>query len=292
VTVTGSRTPACTLSSFAASMSSAKGNKIISALPLLLCLILPGCIGVTRLPARVRTPQGSQKPLDLSFVQKGQTSRAEVIEKLKLIDTGFQSDHFFLGRWNSSKWGGWIAAVGYGNGYVGGARFWHDVNLLVEFDEKDAVRSCATFSDKQLIEKLTAVVENIKTSTDPAEIDIRWMKTGYVGMPLTAKLVLSADSMEFVQISGSRKLTHFKIPATQFVRIGTSATANESDPVYTTQVLHFSNDLKQAGGPRGKKLYVRVTVPQLVMLLSYLSQHSPQKSPGANSGSHEDQECP
>ncbi len=38
----------------------------------------------------------------------------------------------------------------------------------------------------------------------------------------------------------------------------------------------FSSDLKQAGGPRGKKLYLRVTVPELVMLLSYLSQHNPR----------------
>jgi len=63
-------------------------------------------------------------------------------------------------------------------------------------------------------------------------------------------------------------------PALQLSNIGTSVTANESDPVYTTQVLHFSTDLKQVGGPRGKKLYIRVTVPELITLLSYLSRHS------------------
>lgn len=134
--VTRSRESACTLSSVASLLRSAKRNKIVAALPLLLCLTLQGCIGATRLPARMRTPQGSQKPIDLSFLQSGQTTWAEAMEKLKLIDTGFQSDHFFLGRWNSSKWGGWVFAVGLGNSTGKAARFWHDVNLLVEFDEK------------------------------------------------------------------------------------------------------------------------------------------------------------
>src|SRR5260370_37245064 len=237
--------PACTLSSVTSSLRRAKRNKIISALPLLLCLALPGCMGVTRVPARMRTPQGSQKPLDLSFLQTGQTTRAEVIEKLRLTDTGLQSDHFFLGRWNSSEWGGWFVAVGLGNSAGGAARFWHDVNLLVKFDERDIVKSYVTFPDQQLIEKLTAVAaESSKSSTQSAEIELQWMKGGYVGVPRTAKLVLSPDSMEFVETGGAKKLFHFKVPATHFVNIGTPAVAgNVPDPVYTTQVLHFSSDL-------------------------------------------------
>src|SRR5713226_4051618 len=115
-------------------------NQLISIVLLLLCLLMPGCAGVTRVPERARTPQGSEKKIDLSFMQPGQTTRAEVAEKLKQVDTGFQSDHFFLGRWNSSKWGGWIAAVGLGTSAGGAARFWHDVNLLLEFDDKGTLK--------------------------------------------------------------------------------------------------------------------------------------------------------
>jgi hypothetical protein len=282
----------CTLSSVASSLRGAKRNKIISALLMLLSLTLSGCMGVTRLPARVRTPQGLQKPLDISFLQTGQTTRAEVIEKLKLIDTGFQSDRFFLGRWNSSKWGGWVFGIGLGTSAGGAVRFWHDVNLLVEFDEKGAVKSYLTFPDQQLIEKLTAVAGGRgKPSAESGEIELQWMKGGYVGAPRTAKLVLSPNSMEFVETGGAGRLYHFKVPATQFVNIGTATGAgNVSDPVYTTQVLHFSSDLKQAGGPRGKKLYLRVTVPELVMLLSYLSQHTPPLGI-PNSDSNGGQEC-
>ena len=153
------------------------------------------------------------------------------------------------------------------------------MNLLVKFDEQGIVQSYVTFPDQQLIEKLTAVAaESSKSSAESAEIELQWMKGGYVGVPCTAKLVLSPDSMEFVETGGAKKLFHFKVPAAQFVNIGTAggAAGNVSDPVYTTQVLHFSSDLKQAGGPRGKKLYLRVTVPELVMLLSYLSQHNPR----------------
>ena len=68
-----------------------------------LCAILLGCIGATPLHKRTRTPEGTVvRDIDLSFLHPGQTTRAEVKEKLKLIDTGYQGDHFFLGRWSSS----------------------------------------------------------------------------------------------------------------------------------------------------------------------------------------------
>src|SRR5260370_38575764 len=57
------RAPDGTVSSVASSLRGAKRNKIISAPLMLLSLTLSGCMGVTRLPARVRTPQGWQKPL-------------------------------------------------------------------------------------------------------------------------------------------------------------------------------------------------------------------------------------
>jgi hypothetical protein len=57
---------------------------------LLLCVTLTGCIGATPLPKRTRTPEGTEvKDVDLTFIHPGQTTRAEVREKLKLLDTGF-----------------------------------------------------------------------------------------------------------------------------------------------------------------------------------------------------------
>ena len=54
----------------------------------LLCLALVACLAVTPLPQRTRTPQGTEeKSVDLTFIQPGKTTRAEVMDKLKLIDT-------------------------------------------------------------------------------------------------------------------------------------------------------------------------------------------------------------
>jgi hypothetical protein len=73
---------------------------------LVLCSTFLACIGATTLPKRTRTPEGTElKNVDLTFIHPGQTTRDEVREKLKLIDTGYQGDFFsralvvfYLGR--------------------------------------------------------------------------------------------------------------------------------------------------------------------------------------------------
>jgi hypothetical protein len=87
-------------------------------LTLSLAFCLVGCIGATRLPERTRGQRGPTQKIDLSFLQSGETSRTEVAEKLNPIDTGIKSDRFFVGRWDTSKWGGWAFLAGYG-GAVG-----------------------------------------------------------------------------------------------------------------------------------------------------------------------------
>ena len=63
---------------------------------LVLCASLLGCIGATPLPKRTRTPEGTEvKSIDLPFLQPGQTTRAEVQDKLKLIDTGTRATTSF-----------------------------------------------------------------------------------------------------------------------------------------------------------------------------------------------------
>ena len=44
-------------------------NKVFSVLPVLFLLLFHGCVGVTRLPERTRTPQGSVQKIDLSFLR-------------------------------------------------------------------------------------------------------------------------------------------------------------------------------------------------------------------------------
>jgi len=251
--------------------------KRVTIVPLLLLsLLFTGCIGVTRVPERTRTPQGLVKKIDLSFLRPGDTTRAEVLEKLKPIDAGFHSDHFFLGRWDTSKWGGWAFVAG-GNSAAGGTkRFWHDVNFLAEFDDKGTLKRDEIFPDKVLIEKLAPVVAESKPllGTERTEITIQFSYQRIV----PGKIVLTADSMEFVEESKAKKPWHFTVPRDQLSGIGLSVLTAAPDPICVSEVLHFSDNLKQFGGPRGKRLYLRVTLPDLVTLLSYISQRSAHES--------------
>ena len=242
-------------------------NKVLLVLPLLFLLLFHSCVGVTRLPERTRTPQGSVQKIDLSFLRPGETTRAEVLEKLKPIDTGLQSDRFFLGRWDTSKWGGWAFVAGGNNAAGGTTRFWHDVNFLAEFDDKGTLKKYEIFPDKLLNEKLALVAAESKlaSGTERRQMAIQFAYQRIV----PGKIVLTAESMEFVEESKAKKPWHFTVPRGQLSDIGLSALVRAPDPVYVSEVLHFSDNLKQFGGPRGKRLYLRVTVRDLVELLAY-----------------------
>ena len=61
-------------------------QQLQAGIALALCATLLGCIGATPLHKRTRTPEGTElQKIDLSFLHPGQTTRAEVKEKLKLM---------------------------------------------------------------------------------------------------------------------------------------------------------------------------------------------------------------
>jgi hypothetical protein len=242
-------------------------SKVLSVLPVVFLLLFHGCVGVTRLPERARTPQGSVQKIDLSFLRLGETTRAEALEKLHTVDTGLQSDRFFLGRWDTSKWGGWAFVAGGTNAAGGAKRFWHDVNFLAEFDDKGTLKRYEIFPDKLLNEKLALVAAESKL---PSGIERREMAIQFAYQRIVpGKIVLTAESMEFVEESKAKKPWHFTVPRGQLSDIGLSALIRAPDPVYVSEVLHFSDNLKQLGGPRGKRLYLRIALPDLVGLLAY-----------------------
>ena len=159
--------------------------------------------------------------------------------------------------------GGWIVVAGGYNAAGNASRLWHTVNLLVEFDQNGTVTKFDTFPDKLLAEKLTAVAAD--QGAEPArandDLQVAWTADN------SAMHVRFGDgTIEFDGAAGKKRY-HFVVPATQFERIGAASVGVTSDPVYTTQVLHFSTDLKKLGGPRGKTLRVRMTVPDLIVLL-------------------------
>jgi hypothetical protein len=241
---------------------------------LFFCFTLAGCIGVTPSPKRTRTPQGiEEKTVDLTFIQPGQTTRAEVKDKLKLIDTSYQSNHYFLGRWSSSSSGGWAFLVGYTGAGGGAARFWKSGSLLVEFDEVGVVRKSETFSDSKLLQKLTPVAVSHVSATNPLEFAVKYWRVVGNNQAVPARIVLSPSTFKFEELGTSKKPHKFVLPAQEFLRVSKSI-MGQPDPVYATQTMHFARDLKPLGGPKGKTLQVDVSLPELVALLSYVSHSS------------------
>jgi hypothetical protein len=238
------------------------------------CLVLSGCIGATPLPKRTRTPAGTEvKNLDLTFMHPGKTTRAEVSERLKLIDTGYQGGHFFLGRWSSSTWGGWavIAAMPPG-GFVGGGRVWKSGNLLVEFDDAGIVKRVEVFDDSKALRHLSPVAADTPLLlTSPVELPVKYSKLRN-GQLVDAKIVLSTSTFDFEELGTQKKRHKFSVPAADFLRVETPVTLPDPDPIHTIRRLRFTRDLKKIGGPGGKDLNVEVTLPQLVMLMTYAAQ--------------------
>lgn len=249
---------------------------------LVLCSTFLACIGATPLPKRTRTPEGTEvKNVDLTFIHPGQTTRDEVREKLKLIDTGYRGDHFFLGRWSSSTWGGWIIAAGMCcDAAGGGGRVWKSGNLLVEFDDAGIVKRSERFDDTKAIRVLAAVAENSPLQlTAPLELSVQYWNTVNAGR-VPAKIVLSPSSFDFEELGGRKKKHKFSLSAKDVLRLETPVSMVVPDPTYTTQRLRCAHDLKKLGGPRGKDINLGLTLPQVVTLMSYVAQAA-KSAPGA-----------
>ena len=239
----------------------------------LLCALLTGCIGATPLPKRTRTSTGTEvKNVDLTFIRPGETTRAEVKERLKLIDTGYEGDRFFLGRWSSSTWGAWAVLAGYTGAMANGGRVWKSGNLLVEFDEAGIVKRLEPFDDSRALHTLAPVAADTPLQlVAPLELPVKYWKIA--GSQLVdGKVVLSASTFDFEELGDRKKRHKFSLPARDVVRLETPYTIRVPDPTYMSERLRCARDLKKIGGPRGKDLNLEVTMPQLVTLMSYVSQ--------------------
>lgn len=244
-----------------------------------LCATLLGCIGATPLHKRTRTPEGTVvKDIDLSFLHPGQTTRAEVKEKLKLIDTGYQGDHFFVGRWSSSTWAAWAVYPDPRFPSVAG-RVWKSGNLLVEFDDSGVVKRFAPFDNAKAPRYLAPVATDTPLQlASPLELPVKYYLAAG-GQFVDAKIVLSKGTLDFEELGERKKKQKFSLPASEVLRVETPVIIQFSDPTYIIQRLHCARDLKKIGGPRGKDINLKVTMPQVVTLMSYVAQAA--KSPAS-----------
>jgi hypothetical protein len=219
---------------------------------------------------RTRTPEGTEvKSIDLSFLRTGQTRRAEVKDKLKLIDTGYQGEHFFLGRWSSSAWAAWAVYPGLP---TSGGRLWKSGNLLVEFDDAGTVKRFEPFGDTKALRYLVPVAADTPLELEsPLELQVKYWKIAGT-RKVDAKIVLSKATFDFEELGEFKKKHKFSLPASEVLRVETPVTILDPDPTYTSQRLRCARNLKKIGGPPGKDLNLEITMPQLVTLMSYVAQ--------------------
>lgn len=239
----------------------------------LICATLLACFGATPLPKRTRTPTGTElKKLDLSFIRPGETTRAEVQDRLRAIDTGYEGDRFFLGRWSSSTWGGWIILPGGPCCGAEGAagRVWKTGNLLIEFDDQGIVKRIESFQDHKAVQVLAPVADNTPVPLDPPlEMSVNYWKDTTVYVP--ARIVLSKDRFDFEELSEQKKRHVFSVPSRDLRKIGSPLGMAGTDPIVAGRRVECIRDLKKLGGPRGKHINLQLTMPQLITLMRYVS---------------------
>jgi hypothetical protein len=112
----------------------------------------------------------------------------------------------------------------------------------------------------------------------PLELPVKYYLTAG-GQFVDAKIVLSKGTFDFEELNERKKKQKFSLPASEVLRVETPIIIQFSDPTYIIQRLHCARDLKKIGGPRGRDINLKVTMPQVVTLMSYVAQAA--KSPAS-----------
>lgn len=241
----------------------------------LICLSCCGCAIPIHTATKTRVPSGleTKSTVDPSFIRVGQTSRAEVLEKLGWTDTRVKDDRFFIGRWSESTWGVlWGGVVPYG---AAGdwTRKWNAHNLLIEFDEKGVVQQTTYFSDKDILTTLSSLVAKYPTHTldlsAPIEVPathLRYSHDRYVG-----RLFLGARSVAFVEDPnyGANGKHDFQTTPENLrdVVIKAWAAVYKKRPQQLIEIIHFKHHTKV-----GDQMTIETDLPATMILLKYIAQ--------------------
>jgi len=241
-----------------------------TAAALLLALFCAGCIGVTPLPKRVKTPQGPElKQVDLSFLKAGQTDRYEVMEKLASLDTRVRSPRYFVGRWSASTWGAWAFACGYISCAGGAGRLWGRSNLLIQFDEDGRVKGYEVFPDHELASHLAAPAAN-EPSIDFSQ-PVELMLPALPPAPPCGRIRLTQGWFEYREVCQKKHPRDFKIEAAKIVAVETPR-VGVADAEMTTAVIHFSERVR-AGAPLHRdRMTVLLNISDLMQLVRFVGQ--------------------
>lgn len=229
--------------------------------------MLTACI-VPPLPLthRVEAPNGAKLP-DLDFIQPGVTTRAQVEQNLKSLDTG-ATPGMFWGRFNHSVMSD-----------PGGSRYWSRDNLLITYDDRGLVKTSRRVGDDRmnLILREWLVARKTQQSFSPevriAATSLRSTST-MIAPGVAAELVLGSDDFALLQHGeGAKPAIH--VPPARIKRIQATSPGlccTEKERANTEIVERIWID---AGETKSHPLLVQLSPANLVIFLDYVRQHCP-----------------
>ncbi len=258
-------------------------NQLARILPLLfVCAVCSGCLALPlRAPAKTRTPEGKElkKTVDLSFLQPGKTTRAQIESTLAWIATGVSDDRFILGRWAESNWGVAWAAGGYYAGAGGWNRYWKVHNLLIDFDERSVVQQITQIPNEELFQVIAERVRrdprrplDLSTAIEVPVEYVRYRQT------FPGKLVLGRDVFAFVREQDAGKKRPKTVPfefQTTPGNIRNLLTVNHSEvesnqPQFWAVRIEFKHAIAV-----GKRMDVKIDLPATLTLIRFFAQIQP-----------------
>jgi hypothetical protein len=262
------------------------------ALGLFCGLLTAGCIAPIPTKERIQSPTAMKgKPVDISFIMPGSTTRQQVLERLAWADAGLNSQRLFLARWQTSRvilvWAVTTAPV---EGGAGATTLWRNRNLMVQFDTNGTVESLRPVTDVDLASQLSGwIADNRELPLDLSK-PVTVLAIAWPSGP--SQITLGKDLFEFhgpherggfpilAQANAPKQSNRlgkshegFRVPPQEITRIHSLA---GEDPAYVRLKIEFAN-----GSAAGKPLDLQMRPSDLLTLLQYLHQ---TQAPSGTSG--------
>lgn len=236
-----------------------------------LCIFLAACVAIPIKAPRVKTPaSGTIKgKVDLTFLQGGVTSHAEVREKLGHLAAGYETPDLFVARWLDSDWMFLWATGAYYSGAAGSSRDWGAHTLFVSFAENGVVSQVEMVPDKELLNTIRARALT-NPPPDPDEtFSVKLMHSHLWSMPNPGEMTLGKNGVELRE--EGKKKHDFQTPLTNVEKIRFHGIYRVGpDPRPNEFVVSVGFREKTRGGVF---LLFHVDFPQLVALTRIASQH-------------------
>ena len=228
-----------------------------------------GCVAVPIKAPRIQTPIAGEFKgrVDATFLREGVTPRAEVMQKMGMLSSGYQHPRLFVARWQDSQWLVlWAAGGGY-SAAAGASRRWSQHTLFIWFDEFDVLAKVELVPEKRLLSSIRDHGLTGENSQETFTVELEHQHLwGHAG---TATMTLSREGVLFRERDKARHDFQTPLMNIRDVRLrGPRRIRNNPVPDEFEMELRFVRKT-----PGGVLLIFYVDFPTLVELTQLAHQH-------------------